>query len=31
MGLVGVAVLLGGTLGRGRRTVAGDVEEKSAG
>ena len=31
MGLVGVAVLLGGTLGRGRRTVAGELEEKSAG
>ena len=30
MGLVGVAVLLGGTIGRGRRTVAGELEEKSA-
>ena len=31
MGLVGVAVLLGGTIGRSRRTAAGELEEKSAG
>ena len=31
MGLVGVAVLLGGTIGRGRRSVAGEVGEESAG
>ena len=30
MGLVGVAVLLGGTVGRGGRVVAGELEEKSA-
>ncbi len=31
MGLVGVAVLLGGTIGRSRRPAAGELEEKSAG
>ena len=31
MGLVGVAVLLGGTIGRGKRLEAGDLEDKSAG
>jgi MFS family permease len=31
MGLVGVAVLLGGTIGRSRRPAAGGLEEKSAG
>ena len=31
MGLVGVAVLLAGTARRGRRTVAGELDEKSAG
>jgi MFS family permease len=31
MGLVGVAVLLGGTMRRGRRTVAGELEGNGAG
>ena len=31
MGLVGVAVLLAGTVGRGRQPAAGGLEEKSAG
>jgi MFS family permease len=31
MGLVGVALLLGGTIGRSRRTVAGALEGKDAG